>query len=332
MHAQDAPFEESFVELLRFTSLEPRWVSVASLQRVARAHRRNVSRIADTIRFALIGASRSRQEALWLAEACAEVGIPNQTHFAERDPNRSLVEAAYNRRAMLSTGPADGVHDLISLGTLNRTFSWTHAFHNDALQAVLQNQIVFAWTAFEVLAADLWIEALNFEPKIALELITTAQNQGSGLVNKDVGKTYSVDTFAKFGFDLSRNMGTILSQRYGNFLRLTNIERAYGDAAMALPMDGKAGTCLRLLEHLRNVIVHRGGVVDAEYKRKISSMPINLLQGVPTHFTCAEGDVLELSCGSVAEITFIAIKFCNAIIELVEGRVNAAERGTLNNA
>jgi len=76
-------------------------------------------------------------------------------------------------------------------------------------------------------------------------------------------------------YDLRECMGTVLRDHF-SFDRLDGIRKAYGSAFGNAPNIDKMITdkALDSLSAVRNLIVHRATVVDAEYSRRAKYLPI----------------------------------------------------------
>jgi len=135
-------------------------------------------------------------------------------------------------------------------------------------EGVLTGSIVGTWTAIEALAGDLWEAALNAEPEILSKL--------KGQVRREKGKNESdkqldLNSVHRYNFVMRKVMGTILRKRFA-FTLLDGIVEAYeaafskdGTAVLAVIKD----RALFRLSCVRNVIVHRGGLVDEEFHTKM---------------------------------------------------------------
>jgi hypothetical protein len=161
-------------------------------------------------------------------------------------------------------------------------------FGRSAFEAILINQLTGAWTAFESIAGDLWEAAINVNPaRLALlggapnriKRISQSRRIEPKAVNVgDMEKQLSLPAIArrtKGSFDIRQLMGTLLKGRF-NFSRLDGIREAYSSA-----FDKKhdeidkvlADTRLDALGAVRNLHLHRGGVVDEEYLEIAKTLP-----------------------------------------------------------
>ena len=132
--------------------------------------------------------------------------------------------------------------------------------------------IVLLWSAFEVLARDLFVAIINLRPELSVTLNA----------HSDSKKRFSLDRFDlatldKFSYDLSRNMGTILAQKAD----LDDIHSIRDVFCIIFDDSSELAEALRadelwFLFQKRNLIVHRRGIVDDHYRVR---MPGALLPG-----------------------------------------------------
>src|SRR5579862_1945794 len=138
--------------------------------------------------------------------------------------------------------------------------------------AWLSAQITGTWTAFEALAEEIWIAAVNAHPRGLAEL--SGAKRGGGEEKK-----IDLPDLQKYGYDLSTHMGTVLSRRY-SFDRIEDVRRAYqeasfdGDATINEIITDRALDALSLTRH---VIVHNGGIIDDQLLRRKSDLPPAIL-------------------------------------------------------
>jgi hypothetical protein len=147
----------------------------------------------------------------------------------------------------------------------------------NALRSLTLARIVFAWTAFECLAGDMWEVAVN-EKAIdlghpAFQHLPQDSIATEGITTRNV----AVGILARYGFDLRNALGTVLRPKF-DFSSVTGIQTGY---EAAFGRVGRLGEILGdkelvRLEITRHAVVHRAGVVDEEYIRRTSS---NLSEG-----------------------------------------------------
>ena len=141
-----------------------------------------------------------------------------------------------------------------------------------AYDAIMSLQIVLAWTAFEVLAGDLWREAVNAHPTGLSDLRGSVGNSAKttkAAGDQRDGKSISLVQLQKYKFNVSKSMGTLLiDERKVSFTSLEDIQIAYKRAFFE-HADSILGNLndwsLNALSVLRNLIVHRSLVCDDSY-------------------------------------------------------------------
>lgn len=142
------------------------------------------------------------------------------------------------------------------------------------LRALFGGAIILAWTTFECLATDLWERALNLSPvSLASRAANAVDTADGGSKSNPVGlsaRWISIDVLRKYGFDLRCHMGSVLKSKF-TFSDLNDLRRAYAaafgkDKALEGIFDADE---LRLLVAVRNLLVHRAGIVDARFKERV---------------------------------------------------------------
>jgi hypothetical protein len=156
------------------------------------------------------------------------------------------------------------------------------------LEAILRGALIGTWTAFESFAVDLWVTCVNLRPRSlarnVIELKSTAKersgtNSGESFVEVKMNQPrIGLDELARFGFNVSNKMGQLLKdERRVSLESLSGISTAYRDAFRQMenkkkPPSPKLETFfssvygdLKCLEALRNLLAHRGGIVDEKF-------------------------------------------------------------------
>jgi hypothetical protein len=187
---------------------------------------------------------------------------------AENNRREAILKASSPQAKALQRAEID-----FGFGTLQDLVSGTDLIHG--ADAWLAAQIIGVWTAFEALAEEIWIAAVNAHPRGLAEL--KGAKKGSGEEKK-----IDLSVLQRFGYDLSNNMGTILSKRF-SFDRLEDIRRAYEEAKF----DGEQPIqdilkerSLDVLSLTRQVIVHNGGLIDESFLRRKADLPPELIVSV----------------------------------------------------
>lgn len=128
---------------------------------------------------------------------------------------------------------------------------------------------------------------------------------------------FELETLAAYDFDLSKSLGTILSQ-YENLNDLPGIKDVYLALFPGRPtlVASLSDPSLWLLFQRRNLIVHRRGIVDGQYRDKTGDdKPIGeRLLVVPREVACY-----------VASVVAAGTEMLGATVLLREGRAGAKE-------
>jgi len=132
----------------------------------------------------------------------------------------------------------------------------------ESIQNAHKQNILSLWTTFEVLASDLWIEAVNeFPSKLGMAAFKKRKERMSGII---------VKSFLESGFrlDMSGDFGNAVAVCY-DFSGVADIAHNYrtvfGKVGKSIHNELKNNKELILLQALRNIIIHNGGIIDKVY-------------------------------------------------------------------
>jgi hypothetical protein len=142
----------------------------------------------------------------------------------------------------------------------------------ETYDALLDSSIVWIWCSFEVLMRELWKQSLNEGGKYLGNVVIKklpSQDQGS---DKMQGKYIRLDYLAKYNYDLSKDLGTVLLDKF-DFTSCRGICEAYSCAFPKSENIKKALNSKKLseLEAARNVIVHNAGIIDSDFCERTST-------------------------------------------------------------
>lgn len=135
--------------------------------------------------------------------------------------------------------------------------------------------IVATWTAVETLAGDLWEACVNTRPGQLSRLDGLPRDGGKGNSGGDSVRSISVNDLRRYGYDVRGRVGTILKENF-SFQTREGIRRAYRAVFADKPNRPPSPHAAELLDAInskvideiavvRNAIVHRAGVCDADY-------------------------------------------------------------------
>jgi uncharacterized protein involved in tolerance to divalent cations len=176
---------------------------------------------------------------------------------------------------------------------------------NSSIKFLLRAAISSAWTAFECLAKDLWVVALNSRP-LNLAHPTFRSVTDDNVANGLTGKSISVGLLARQGFDLRCCLGDLLSTKF-DFSGVRGIKEAYFAAfGKSASLEGiLARDELEKLEAIRHLVVHRAGIIDDQFKRRVKT-------------DVAEGELLALDGQSVSHLADEALNDGCNLLEFVD--------------
>ena len=183
-----------------------------------------------------------------------------------------------------------------------------------AVRAILLSSSAWIWTCFESLAKDSWITLLNANPREfgskGLSAVQ-AQKDTSDDLN---GKQVSLRLLAKYNYDLSTCLGTVLAEKY-DFTGVSGIVAAFRAILGPDPLlDAiNANSTLHHLEATRHLVAHRAGIVDDEYRRR-------------THSPLAVGEKLLVTGTRCAEFANAAATAAQSLLSLIETRINSGTK------
>jgi hypothetical protein len=173
----------------------------------------------------------------------------------------------------------------------------------DTFQALARAAVAQSWTGFECVAADAWVAALNADPRLGQSALVAPApaEMPEGLTNKSI----SIGLLGKYRFDLRRSMGTVLRDKF-HFGKVEGIKKAYAAAfGKKAPVLGAFDDRdLLRLEATRHLVVHRGGIIDDDYRNATrSDEPV--------------GSALTLSGANIAPLVTAGASASCAILEFV---------------
>ena len=125
-----------------------------------------------------------------------------------------------------------------------------------AIEAVLGAMITSAYSAFETLAADLWVATVDMHFELAANVLSDKSLQGN--------------VVAGYGGDISKAGGRVLRDTKKVTLdSLSGIQGAYRQA-FKRQLNSVFDKQLRHTEKVRHLIAHRAGLIDQKFKGDMS--------------------------------------------------------------
>jgi hypothetical protein len=184
----------------------------------------------------------------------------------------------------------------------------------------LGSMLISEWSAFEILATDLWVAAVNCRPdSLGVAAIKAPKRKDDDSDPEERSKdtssnSVSLDYLRRYGYNLSNKMGDMLkAQRKWSFNSSKSIKLAYVDTYgkdIKPLFDGTDFKNLATLEAARNLLVHRAGFVDSSFRSRVKNDLI--------FSQYSDGERLKIDGEMVTGFFDLAINFSCKMIEYVE--------------
>lgn len=267
-------FEKSFLEgfvldlsLPKSKALEP--VTDAffvNFKRIA-AHTISPARIAWKVRRDQLLIDHAMFKATGKLESTLEQ-FPSEGDPEWEKYDKEFTEGA--REFLAETTPDQNNKLIFKYGVQYIEFLLEESKHmQDSMEALLSFIILGSWTAFESLAADLWVVAVDTGPKeIRLRLASSNKLLKSD-ENIDVKKLLTLE------YDPSRNFGSSLRELGRvSFQKLEYIKRFYSiafDRDFNKLFTDIEGGYIFALSAFRNALTHNAGKADANFVKQVAA-------------------------------------------------------------
>lgn len=192
-----------------------------------------------------------------------------------------------------------------------------------AVESMFESAILQAWTAFEVLAGDLWVAAIDARPK---ELGERAMKSSPDLRgDKAASKGISENVIELMDYNITSIGMAFKKNKKFNWNRLGGIREGYTkvfgrafDKAVFEPFDNK----LFAAESIRNVLLHSGGKVDLDFKKRMADRPDAF-----AHLDCTSSvkldDRLVFKGGDVLSILTSLVACGSTMLEQVDKHLSS---------
>jgi hypothetical protein len=146
-----------------------------------------------------------------------------------------------------------------------------HESFQRALRVMFFITTPLLWTAFETLARDAWITAIDAGP-VSIARRTFRSLDDDEVDDGILKKSIEVGILAKHDFDLRGRLGTILQDKF-HFSSIEGISKAYhaafpNESAFLATLENND---LKSAEQVRHLITHKAGIIDDKYKKRTST-------------------------------------------------------------
>lgn len=182
------------------------------------------------------------------------------------DSGRRLVALQHEKRLLFASPVPQHVNQIVQQAGRREMCIWSqiHPEIRSGITTTLSAQLTLAWTAFEILASDLWVAAVNWDSDLAVRYSDAGGNSQS--------KSISIPSLASYGthdFNLSNLMGDVLRDTKADFTSLKSTKFVY-ESTFGTKFHVFDSGELKLLELLRNLISHKSGIADERFIKGIS--------------------------------------------------------------
>jgi hypothetical protein len=136
------------------------------------------------------------------------------------------------------------------------------------VRVLLLSCVVTAWTTFESLASDLWVQLVSSRTATLGRQVASHVAKNSRDYGRDKSEpVVHLRDLSRHDFDIRPCLGEILAAKF-DFTKLSGIRRAY---QALFPNDTQIRDALKvkdlqLLQGYRHSIVHKGGIVDDRFR------------------------------------------------------------------
>ena len=177
----------------------------------------------------------------------------------------------------------------------------TARYITDGVSGILAAMLSNAYAAFEALAADLWVCAVNLRPQLA-----------TNYIDRTSDKSAKMSELFGEGFDLRASMGTRLIQtKKANFQTFNTIKNSYQYAfAGAADFVFSNNSEIYKAEKIRHLLAHRAGLIDPKF--------VNEMKDYPEFADLKAGTYFELSGPNVCKNIDVCVKISVDLFKFVD--------------
>jgi hypothetical protein len=240
-------------------------------QSIGQAFVHNLKAVIETSTIPFAFANENTHDLHWqrmlIAERIRALPLPDEQNTHE-DPERTKQRDDVARSMAPAkfhdfTASEEGVTQMSRDTSKQLLSALKLPYLQQAFAELLQQSLVLAWSAFEVLSRDFFVCYVNHVPSAVAILL------GDPGCRKrfDVAKL-PVEVLAEHGYDLSSKMGTILAPQ-NDLADLATIKSAFLALFGTSPVLRSSLGDRRLwqIAQRRHMIVHRRAIVDVEFVR-----------------------------------------------------------------
>jgi hypothetical protein len=270
-------FDKSFIKIeTETTSVDLKDIAVAF-----HANMFKVLGLAELMPISLALATRTQH---MRDKACLHVN-KTSIEFPSDHNSETATKIVEEYQKLLPMTDDDWPH-FVQVGDI-QTNMWASAMPqlSPAIEALLSAILMGAWTAFESSASDLWRRAVNLRPFSLGEYCwqsrkSKAKDIEDTSAEREQRKSVPFALLKEHRYDISKVIGSILEERrVVNFDSLGGIRAAF-EATFMLDETHPSTKLKDIFDHhnadmislqaMRNLLAHRGGVVDQSFLDEVS--------------------------------------------------------------
>lgn len=165
----------------------------------------------------------------------------------------------------------------------------------DGLRAILEGIVIGAWTSFEVLAGDLWVESLMLKPD-------------------PLAKASFANSFPPDRIGVEKKVRQLMRRAEGIRGRY---QEAFSETATAVLFAIQAFSDVLVLEGVRNLLVHKAGIVDAMFLTRVGEHADEYRRH--NLHAMQLGDVLTVDGNLAKNLANSAVAFSTELLNFVDG-------------
>ncbi len=231
------------------------------LKRLLQNYQTNIRQTLESLAVSLIlisyGLRKGRYFRYWLEGLIATKNVGKEKTQKAKAEVEAYIDTKFKEEGRLHV--LDGQREIEKLRTELPLLD--NALKNEAL-----NTLINHWTMFEATIRDLWIFCLNSHSK---SFLFNVLKSDTGDIDGISGKNISIGLLAKYNFNISKNLGEILVQKF-DFTTVSGIKKSFKilfelNESELIMFENEN---LQQLEILRHLIVHNAGTIDNEYLKR----------------------------------------------------------------
>jgi hypothetical protein len=255
-----------------------------------------------------------------LLSACAELEVtgkldPNYLRYASEQGPPGYAEAFHRLLKEQQARDKDSIAQIakaqIGIRYVETVLDAGHLGIANSIEALFSSLVSESWTAFEILASDLWAIGVDHGPKeVAARISLSKQLQKQE-------DHVTPETVHKLEFDARTHLGSFLRETGRvSFQKLDYIRLYYAEAFGKEVRDIFDKTCggyIFALSAFRNALIHNAGKADKAFEKKVTRFPEfrDIAPGTPL---LLDGELVKKLTTAGAQVGIELISFVDDLL------------------